>query len=123
MTIREAISRTDELCPNQYETNIKVGWLSRLDGIIYNEVISTHEGNTREGFDGYRESDFDAELLVGFPYGGDIYNYYLQAMISKENGETNRYNDNIVMYNNAYQTFADWYNRTKRPVQRGNWRY
>ena len=123
MTIREAIRRTDELCPNQYETNMKVGWLSRLDGIIYNEIISTHEGNTRESFDGYRESELDEELLVPFPYGGDIYNYSLQAMIAKENGETNRYNDNIVMYNNAYQTFADRYNRTKRPVQRGNWRY
>lgn len=121
MTISEAIRRTDELNPNQYDFNIKVGWLSRLDGMIYNEVISTHEGNTRESFTGYRESDTDTELLVCFPYAGDIYNFYMQAMIAKENGETARYNDNIVMYNNAYQAYADYYNRTHKPVQRGKW--
>ena len=42
MTVWEAIAKVDDLKPNQYDTNTKIGWLSKLDGQIYVEVISTH---------------------------------------------------------------------------------
>ena len=38
MTINEAIEMVDRLKPNQYEHEQKVGWLSKLDGMIYEEI-------------------------------------------------------------------------------------
>ena len=43
MKIREAIETVDRLLPNQYETPDKVRWLSELDGIVYRDIICTHE--------------------------------------------------------------------------------
>lgn len=43
MTIREAIEMVDRLKPNQYPLAQKIEWLSMLDGMIYDEIIGTHE--------------------------------------------------------------------------------
>lgn len=117
MTIAEAIDHVDRLKPNQYAQSFKIKWLSKLDGQIYREIFATHEGNTIENFSGYDETTSeDTELLVPFPYDEDIYNYFLQAQIDKENCETDRYNQTITLYNNAYMAFWNWYNSTHTPI-------
>lgn len=116
MTIQEAVNLVDRMKPNQYDHETKVQWLSKLDGMIFREVIATHEGGTLTAFDGYDASDPDVVLLVPYPYDEDVYNYFLQSQIDKENGEMAKYNQSIVLYNNAYQTFWNWYNRTYRPL-------
>lgn len=116
MTINEAIERTDKLKPNQYEYGTKVGWLSKLDGMIYREIISTHEGGNVENFTGYKDAEPSTELLAEYPYDEDIYNYFLQAQIDKENGETAKYNVSITLYNSAFMKYQDWYNRTHLPL-------
>lgn len=117
MTLIEAINHVDNMKPNQYTKANKVKWLSDIDGIIFREIISTHEGNTMEDFTGYAPDAADTTvLLVPYPYDVDIYNYYLQSMIDKENGEYTKYNQSATMYNNAFRTFQDWYNRTHRPL-------
>ena len=42
MKISEAIGKIDALKPNTYKEDIKIGWLSTLDGIIKKEIIDTH---------------------------------------------------------------------------------
>lgn len=116
MTIQEAIDHVDKMRPNQFEQHIKVGWLSKLDGMIFREVFMTHKGCHCKPFKGYSESDMDTELLVPDPYDENIYNFYLQAMIDKENAEFGRYNQSITLYNNAYKSFQDYYNRTHMPI-------
>ena len=116
MTIEQAITLVDGLKPNQYDHEQKVKWLSKLDGMIYTEVISTHEGNELEHFDGYDTAMPDQMLLVPYPYDEDVYNYFLQMQIDRENGEMVKYNQSATMYNNAYKTFCDWYNRSHHPI-------
>lgn len=120
MTIQEAIYRVDRLKPNQYEAIQKIRWLSKLDGMIWKEVMMTHVGLTweqiREGFQGYEDASRDTELLVPYPYDEDIYNYYLQSQIDKENMEIAKYNQTAALFNNAYKAFCDYYNRTHRPI-------
>lgn len=116
MTINEAIELVDKLKPNQYEHEIKVHWLGKIDGMIFTEIIRTHEHCHVESFHGYDDADPDTELLVKFPYDEDIYNYFLQACIDKENGEMNKYNQSITLFNAAYKAFADHYNRTHTPL-------
>ena len=116
MTIHEAVEMVDRLKPNQYDQEQKVKWLSKLDGMIFREVISTHADSTVEEFKGYDNAFPDTEMLVPYPYDEDVYNYFLQMQIDKENGEMAKYNQSATLYNNAYKTFCDWYNRTHLPI-------
>lgn len=78
MKIREAIETVDRLLPNQYETPDKVRWLSELDGIVYRDIICTHEHEKEpEPFTGYGEDvALETELLIPWPYD-EIYRWYL----------------------------------------------
>lgn len=116
MTIQDAITLVDRLKPNQYEFTTKVKWLSKLDGMVYKEVISTHEGNTLYVFAGYDNSDPETVLLIPYPYDEDVYNYFLQSQIDKENGENAKFNVTISQYNNSYKLFCDYYNRTHKSL-------
>lgn len=116
MTIQDAVGLVDRLKPNQYEFNTKVKWLSKLDGMIFKEVIAAHEGNTIESFDGYDAAEPETEMLVPYPYDEDVYNYFLQSQIDKENGEMAKYNQSATLYNNAYKSFCDYWNRTHLPL-------
>lgn len=116
MTIQEAIATVDKLKPNQYDAQTKINWLSKLDGMIFKEVIMTHVHHCHQHFEGYEHAAEDTELLVPYPYDEDVYNYFLQSMIDKENGEMAKYNQSATLYNNAYKAFCNWYNRTHRPI-------
>ena len=59
MTVSEAISLVDRLRPNQFPETIKISWLSKLDGQIFEEIIQTHEGGAADRFTGYGESSQD----------------------------------------------------------------
>ena len=120
MTINQAIALCDGLRPNQYPENVKIRWLSKLDGRIFRELMQTHADCPTDSFDGYDAStEGDTVLLVPAPYDEDVYNYFLQAQIDKENGETTRYNQSITMYNAAYRAYANAYHRDHMPLSQG----
>lgn len=122
MTIREAIEKTDKLCPSQYTEAEKIMWLSILDGIIHREIILSHEGVEpgTEAFDGYTEDDdIDTVLMVPYPYD-EIYRWFLEMKIDEANGETVKYNAAAAKYNTLLETFADRYNATHMPISKGS---
>jgi hypothetical protein len=103
-----------------------IKWISNLEERIIHEVIETHELHEgeqpgREDPDGkpsefhaYSEEDKDVELLVPDPYS-ELYVYYIFSMIDFHNGETDRYSNSMIMYNNAYSNWFNHYNRTHMP--------
>lgn len=119
MTLAEAIQRCDTLKPNSYTAPEKIEWLSRLDGRVKIEIIDTHEVLENEDvvFEGYTEDTdlLKTVLLVPSPYD-ELYLYWLQAQIDYNNGEINKYNNNISMFNSAYSDYAAYYNRTHMPL-------
>ena len=115
MTIMDALYRIDELKPNGYSQTEKIKWLSSLDGVIKSEIIDTHEGGEDIVFKGYDEyADLNTVLLVPAPYD-DIYLRWLEAQIDYVNGETGKYNNSLVAYNDAYDLYWRHYNRTHMP--------
>ncbi len=116
MKVREAIEMVDAMRPNQFDESVKIKWLSKLDGMLFEDIFKTHEGRPAESFTPYTELDGEKELLVPAPYDQDVYNYFLQAQIDAENGETAKYNQSITLYNAAAKLFGDWYNRTHMPI-------
>lgn len=115
MTLIEAISKIDNLKHNTFTHEDKVGWLSRLDGMVKEEILDTHEGGGGEWFSGYdTDSDVETELLVGAPYD-EMYLRWLEAQIDYANGEYGRYNNAMEMFQALYGGFRNFYNRTHMP--------
>lgn len=115
MKIIEAINRIDSLKHNTYSQNDKVAWLSRLDSMVKRLIIDTHEGAENVTFTGYDDStDPETELLVPAPFD-EMYLRWLEAQIDYTNGEYDKYNNSILMYQAAYDAYANCYNRNHMP--------
>lgn len=118
MTIIEAINAVDALKPNSYEQIEKIKWLSTLDGVIKREIIDTHEGADDVVFNGYSgETPLEKKLLIEAPYD-EVYIMWLQAQIDYANQEFGKYNNSMMMYNNSYNAFWRYYNRTHLPLSK-----
>jgi hypothetical protein len=115
MTINDAITEIDTIKPNQYPDELKVRWLSVLEGKIIDEIILTHQLAEVVEFNGYSIDDMDTELIVPDTYA-DVYIYYLQAMIDATNNEGTRYSSSMQQFNAAWQDFANYYNRNNMPI-------
>ena len=116
MTIMGAINHVDAVKPNGYSQTEKVKWLSTLDGIVKAEIIDTHEGGESVPFEEYGETTaLTKELLIPHPYD-DVYIKWLEAQIDYANGEYNKYNNSITLYNKAFADYERAYNRTHMPI-------
>lgn len=117
VTIQAALDMIDTLKPNMFSTQQKVAWLSDLDGMVYREIILNHEGfEDMEPFTGYDvETPNDTVLLATEPYS-DVYRHYLSAQMDIANRETGEYAKDMALYNSAWQTLVDWYNRNHLPI-------
>ena len=115
MQIIEAINRIDSLKHNTYSQNEKVAWLSRLDSMVKRLIIDTHEGGEDVTFTGYdTNGDLNVEMLVPAPFD-EVYLRWLEAQIDYANGEYDKYNNSILMYQAAYDGYANYYNRNHMP--------
>lgn len=118
MTIAQAIAKINSLKPNSYSDEEKIGWLSELDKRIKEEIIDTHEGSEKVVFDGYTaDTSVATNLLVPAPHD-DLYIYWMESKIDYWNGETNRFNNSVSMFNATYSEYARHYNRTNMPKGR-----
>lgn len=108
MTIADAIEKIDSVKPHQYSEDTLIGWLSDIDGIIFEEIMKGRNG-APDSFTAYGD-DRNKELLVPEPYT-NLYILYMAAQIDYFNAEYDRFNNSMMMFNTVYNTFADWYNR------------
>ena len=116
MTIIEAINRIDSLKNNTYTQDEKVAWLNRIEWIIKQEIIDTHEGGEDVTFTGYDGStDVTTELIAAAPHD-ELYLRWLEAQIDFANGEYSRYSNTYSMFNTAFTAFQNYYNRTHMPL-------
>lgn len=119
MTIAEVIAKVDALKPNTYTPEDKIGWLSTLDSKVKSQIIDAHECKHPFEFYGYDSLlDQGTELLVPAPYD-EMYLRWLEAMIDYHNSEDDRYNNAIMLFNNAYEGYKKHYTRTHMPKSYG----
>ena len=115
MKIIQAINKIDALKRNTYSQPEKVEWLSRVDWMVKKHIIDTHEGAEQVSFKGYDDlTDLQTELLVPAPYE-EMYLRWLEAMIDYHNGEYGKYNNAVDMFNTAFESYKNYYNRTHMP--------
>lgn len=119
MTIQGAINSLDDLMHNTYSPENKVTWLSRLDTMVKTIVIDTHEGGEDVSFSGYNsETDPETVLLIPEPFD-EVYLRWMEAQIHYHNGEYDKYNNAVVLYNTAFDAFKSYYTRKHMPIQNG----
>ena len=119
MKIIQAINRLDALIFNTYTTADKMEWLSKLDNMVKKQIIDAHEGAEDVVFTGYDEStDPHTELLVQSPHD-EMYLRWMEAQIHYHNGEYDKYNNAIIMFNTAFEAYQSYYTRNHLPVIRG----
>ena len=119
MTIMDAIAQADALAPgNSFPEEMKVAWLSDLDGRVKEEIIDLHEGGKDIPFCGYSpDTPGDKELLVNEPYS-ELYIPYLLSKMDLYQDEITRYNNHTAVFLSLYNGYADKYNRTVTPLQK-----
>lgn len=120
MTIQEAITRLDALIFNTYSNDDKIRWLSGLDTAIKQQIIDTHEGGQDVKFFGYTpHTPADTVLLVPAPFD-EVYLRWMEAQIHYHNGEYDKYNAAIILYNTAFDAYASYYNKHHMPIRKVN---
>ena len=119
MTIKEAISRIDDLMRNSYSIANKIAWLSRADAMLKTHVIDKHVGHEDIRFTGYApDTDVDTVLLAPAPFD-EMYPLFLEAQIHYYNGEYDKYNNAIVNFQAIYEQYAAWYVANHTPLGKG----
>ena len=119
MKINEAINRLDALKFNTYTQEDKVDWLSRLDTMVKKQIIDTHECGGEISFQGYTaDTPMDTVLLVPAPHD-EMYLRWMEAQIDYHNGEYDKYNNAIILFNSIFEAYAAYYTQNHKPVSKG----
>lgn len=114
-TIQEIIERVDEKKPNAFSQKTKMTWIAELDGKLATDVFLMHITEVRQLQ--YRHpEDLKSEPIVGFPHD-TIYDLWLGAKIDFENGEYDKYQNSMEMFNAHYGSFVRWFASTYEPAQ------
>lgn len=105
MTPNKAIEIIDGLRPNTYSEEIKLGWISELDGMVKRLVIQDDNVIPYS----YPE-DMDRELLIEAPFD-NVYVLYLETMIDYYNREYGNYNNSAMMFEARFTEYKKAYIR------------
>lgn len=110
MTIAQAMSEAKKLTGAVVDDDTLLRWLSELDGKIAFDVFGA------DGWSPYRSDETGDDLLVDYPWDGQIYVPYLEAMTYYETAEYERYANAKSMYETALWDFRKFYNRNHWPI-------
>lgn len=113
MTAKKAIELADELRPNSISEKQKFDWLYELDGKLAEFMGKELPTNP------YPE---DGTLLMEYPYD-NIYELYLIAMYDIYNQDSDLYQVDMAMFNNALDEAKSAWIRKHNPSKgkRQNW--
>ena len=112
MKLKNVLATVDEIKPNAFSDAVKTRWLNEVEGKVQTEVFLL---GSDEIIQYEFEKDKDTELLVRAPYE-KIYDAYLCARIDLANGEYNKYQNTMLVFNAFYNEFVKWYTRTYHPA-------
>ncbi len=101
MTVNECLEIVEPLSPSAVGTDIRLRWLSELEGKIRVELL----GESVEGQSMLTADDGEEELIAPHPYD-QMYWMYLLAMLFCASGEVARYENAAALFNAAYMGYA-----------------
>lgn len=115
-TISEVLSYFDNQVPNQYSDEEKIRWLNEIEAQIYNDIILTHKDADEIAFHGFTtDTDINTQMIVDLEYS-ELYRFWLEKSVHYDNGEIDRMNNAMTMFQTYYDNYFSYYNRNHRPV-------
>ena len=114
MTFLEIIELTDEREPNQFDTAQKLRWLNELQERMDRETQYIMEGET----DCRVASLLTMTGETAEAVSTEICIQYLIAQIAAANGETERYNRAVTLFNDRYAAWLSQLIRRRHGVKR-----
>lgn len=115
MNLRELLVEVDQFRPNAFADAEKIRMVNTVEGRIYKDILSKYEGE-EPVFIPFAEGQEERELVVPVPFT-DVYVFYLISMVDFYNGDSNKYNDSMILYNDAWENYAAHYLQTHTPKQ------
>ena len=106
------------LIPNTYTMEEKLAWLTHVEGLVKAEVLDLYMDSPVRICRYDEDTDTGTVLLVPSPFE-DIYLRWMEAQIHYYNGEMDRYNNAIILYESLLNGFKEQYHRTHRPILGG----
>ena len=104
-TLKSVIEYVDEIKPNAFSDAAKTQWVNECEGLVQTEVLLV-AGTELISYS--YDADKDKELLVKHPHV-KIYWAYLTAMIDFANGEYNKYQNTMQMFNAFFSEYMRWF--------------
>ena len=104
-TLKSVIEYVDEIKPNAFSNEAKTQWVNECEGLVQTEVLLVAD---TELISYSYDTDKDKELLVKHPHV-KIYWAYLTAMIDFANGEYNKYQNTMQMFNAFFGEYMRWF--------------
>ena len=118
MTIAELIARVDTVRPNQFDNDMKVGWINEIENKVVKNVLNRYLW-AEEEFEPY-EYVKDAATILRVPdTHADVYETYLFAKMDYSNAEIDRYNADAAMHRSAWDDYAKEMRRENYPKPHG----
>lgn len=115
MNVRELLAHIDQIRPNAYTDKEKIDMLNTIEGRVYTDIFQKAEGFEGE-FVPFKEGQEERELAVPVPFT-DLYTFFLMSRIDFLNGDSGRYNDTMVLLQNAWDEYAAYYRENNKPKQ------
>ena len=112
MTLSKVIQMVDDIKPNTFSDATKTGWINECEGLVQTEVMLIAVEDVVQ-YD--YTTDADATLLVAPPHD-KLYWAYLTALIDFANGEYNKYQNTMQLFNNYFGEYMRWYALQYRPA-------
>lgn len=112
MTLSQAINMVDDIKPNAFSDETKTAWINEAEGLVQTEVLLLAIDDVKA----YRwERDYGTELLAKPPHD-KIYWTYLSAMVDFGNGEYNKYQNTMQLFNSFFGEYQRWFALHYRPA-------
>ena len=118
MNVMEILAEVDMKYPNDVDQVHKWSWITTLEKQLLDECLMTHEISAEEQQKAaeiarMKALDRDYEPLAQPPYY-EVYVHFLGMQIALVNTDTDQYDNEQTLYNNALLTYKNWFNRTHR---------
>lgn len=112
MKLGQVIAMVDDIKPNAFGNDTKTKWINEAEGMVQTEVflLAPDEIVTYD-----YERDKEKDLMVRPPHD-KLYWSYLTAMIDFANGEYDRYQNTVQMFNSHFGEFMRWFATCYRPA-------
>ncbi len=128
MNAMQILAEVDLKYPNDVDPSHKWSWILTLEKQLLDECLLTHEISDAElekaeEIHALKDMPRDYEPLAQPPYY-EVYVHFLGMQIALVNTDTDQYENEQALYNNALLAYKKWFNRNHRA--KGNklkWRF